>query len=112
MSRSLYDDSIVFVATSDSTARRLERWRFRDDRHVTGVAFCSKRLSSSIATGVATEQGNCIGPLESLAGAKRIIFTVVFYGLRNFGCKTTQFCAARRECLTMITWYPQYGATK
>jgi hypothetical protein len=39
MSRSLYDDSIIFVATSDSTARRLERRRFRDDRHVTALCI-------------------------------------------------------------------------
>jgi hypothetical protein len=26
------------------------------------------------------------------------LFTVVFYGLRIFGCKTTQLCATRREC--------------
>ncbi len=26
-----------------------------------------------------------------------LFFTVVFYGLKNFGCKTTQVCVARRK---------------
>jgi hypothetical protein len=25
------------------------------------------------------------------------LFTVIFYGSKNFGCKITQFCATRRE---------------
>ena len=35
MSRNLCDDSIVFVATSDSTARRLGAVEIQGDRHVT-----------------------------------------------------------------------------
>jgi hypothetical protein len=37
------------------------------------------------------------------ASGKRIFapaFTVFFYGLRNFCCKTMQFCATPRECPT------------
>src|SRR5947208_6520190 len=31
------------------------------------------------------------------------LFTVVFYGLRSFGCKTAQLCVTHREWLTTET---------
>jgi hypothetical protein len=35
-------------------------------------------------------------PLKPICG----FFTVVFYDLEIFGCKTAQLCATRRECET------------
>jgi hypothetical protein len=46
--------------------------------------------------------GDLHRPLKSLAGAKRMIFTVVFYGLKIFGCKTVQFNAT--PCETTCLW--------
>jgi hypothetical protein len=30
-------------------------------------------------------------------GRRITLFTVIFYGLKIFGCKTAQFCATQRE---------------
>jgi hypothetical protein len=35
---------------------------------------------------------------EKVAQKESKFFTVVFYGLGNFGCKTAQFCVTQREC--------------